>query len=283
MQHDILDKIIKWAETEPEIRAVILEGSMASGSRTDELSDYDLNLFTGDYGKYSSGDGWIKKFDDILVYQKEKFFYKNIEIPTRLVIYQNSPRVDFSFWPVNILHDMADNKVLPEAYKNGYSVLLDKDNIAGKIIRPCRDGFKITRPEKDELLTAIYDFWFEACIIAKYLKRERLWFANVLENGPIKSIMLKIILWNKSGEHGWDYNGIHSGGKDLESHMDHETKKALSKCFSEYNKTGIWSSLFTMTDLFKRLSTELAEKTDVTYPHRVIGEIEKYIMSLYER
>ncbi|GAI10979.1 unnamed protein product, partial [marine sediment metagenome] len=172
------------AKNESEIRTLILEGSQASNSPTDELSDYDLNVFVVNPDKYTSDNSWINNFDQVLVYQKEKFFYKNIEIPTRLVLYKNNPRVDFSFWPINVLYKIIENRILPESYRNGYEVLLDKDKIIDNIILPNYDGFIINQPTEDELLTTMYNFWFEACSITKYLKRDRLWFAKILENGP---------------------------------------------------------------------------------------------------
>jgi hypothetical protein len=38
VNHSILNKIVNWAENESEIRTLILEGSRASNSPTDELS-----------------------------------------------------------------------------------------------------------------------------------------------------------------------------------------------------------------------------------------------------
>lgn len=54
MNHSILNKIVNWAENESEIRTLILEGSQASNSPTDELSDYDLNVFVVNPDKYIS-------------------------------------------------------------------------------------------------------------------------------------------------------------------------------------------------------------------------------------
>jgi len=158
MNHSILNKIIKWAENESEIRTLILEGSQASNSPTDELSDYDLNIFVVNPDKYTSDNSWINNFNQVLVYQKEKFFYKNIEITTRLVLYKNNPRVDFSFWPIDILYEIIENRILPESYSNGYNVLFDKDKVTDNIILPDYDGFIISQPAEDELLTAIYTF-----------------------------------------------------------------------------------------------------------------------------
>ena len=283
MNHSILNKIVNWAKNEPEIRTLILEGSRASNSQTDELSDYDLNVFVVNPDKYTSDNSWIDNFDKVLVYQKEKFFYKNIEIPTRLVLYKNNPRVDFSFWPINVLHEIIENRILPESYRNGYKVLLDKDKVTGNIILPNYDGFTITQPTKDELLTTIYNFWFESCSVAKYLKRDRLWFAKILENGPIKGFMLQIILWNESSKYDWNNNKIHSQGKNLETHVDVDIKESFKKCFSKYDNNDTWDSLFGMIELFKRLAYELTMTMNVKYPNDSISEIEKYIRQLYER
>lgn len=281
MNHSILNKIVNWAEKESEIRTIILEGSQASNSPTDELSDYDLNVFVVNPDKYTSDNNWINNFDKVLVYQKEKFFYKNIEIPTRLVLYKNNPRVDFSFWPINVLNEIIENRILPESCRNGYKVLLDKDKITDNIILPDYDGFIITQPTEDELLTTMYNFWFEAYSVAKYLKRDRLWFAKILENGPIKGFMLQIILWNESSKYDWKNNKIHLQGKNLETQVDIDIKESFKKCFSKYDKNDTWNSLFGMIELFRRLAYELTMKMNVKYPNDSISEIEKYIRQLY--
>ena len=61
MKQDILDKIIKWAENENEIKVIILEGSKGSSKVTDELSDYDINLFVTNNQKYlNDNSGFIQ-------------------------------------------------------------------------------------------------------------------------------------------------------------------------------------------------------------------------------
>jgi len=281
VNHSILNKIIEWAENESDIRALILEGSRASNSHIDELSDYDLNVFVVNHIKYTKDNNWINKFDQVLIYQKEKFFYKNIEIPTRLVVYKNNPKVDFSFWPINILHEIIDNKILPESYKSGYKVLLDKDKITDGMLSPSNDGFLIPKPTENELLTTIYNFWFEAYCIVKYLKRDNLWYAKMLESGPIKKFMLKMILWNESSKYDWKNNKIHLQGKNLETQVSKDIKKSFNNCFSKYNKSDTWHSLIGMIELFKRLSYEVTMKMNVEYPEESISQIQEYIKRLY--
>ena len=87
----LIDKITAFAQADPGIRAVILEGSLAVGSHVDELSDYDINIFASNYEKYLADDAWMSQFGAVLVYQKEQFPFYDAIIPNRLVVYQGSP------------------------------------------------------------------------------------------------------------------------------------------------------------------------------------------------
>lgn len=281
-EKDILDKIVEWAKDESEIRVVILEGSRASDATTDTLSDYDLNLFVTDHARYTSDNHWMSEFDTVLVYQKEGFLHENTRIPTRLVVYKNSPKVDFSFWPISILHEIVDNNILPERYRNGYKVLLDKDDVTRNMPKPCFDGFIISKPTTDEVLTTICDFWFETYCVAKYLKRNSLWYAKILENGPIKRFLLQMILWNESSKDDWKNNKIHQEGKNLEEHVDEDSKNALAGCFSTYDKDDTWRGLYKMIELFKKLSHDVTTKLSIEYPEKSISQIEAYINQLYK-
>ncbi len=162
---------------------------MGSGNAKDEYSDYDINLFVTNIKPFLENDEWFEQFDEIVVFQKEGTYYRGEFIPTRLVIYQNSPRVDFSFWPISILEDWIAKNKLPEFYMNGYQVLLDKLGIANQLRPPTNDGYMQKRPTQEVFLQNIYNFYFEASIIAKYLYRNNLWFANKLANGPIKDFL----------------------------------------------------------------------------------------------
>jgi len=280
---DIIENIIQWAESEPEIRALILEGSMVSGANTDKLSDYDLNLFVTDDKQYSESNDWIYAFDDVTVYQKPDFTFEKRYIPSRLVVYKNSPRVDFSFWNVDILKHFVEKQHLPEFYKNGYRILLDKDNIASKLPEPTHDGYAISKPLKDDLLKTIYDFWYEAYCVVKYLKRGSLFFAKMVENSYIKKFLLQMILWNEAAKKSWRTYHIHTEGKNLEKVISESLKNKLSGCFSEYGKEAILRSLFMMMRLFEELSKTLCGDLEIKYPEGRILTIKKYISTILDR
>ena len=99
----------------------------------------------------------------------------------------------------------------------------------------------------------------------------------------IKGFMLQIILWNESSKYDWNNNKIHLQSKNLETQVDIDIKESFKKCFSKYDKSDTWDSLFGMIELFKRLAYELTIRMNVKYPNDSISEIEKYIRQLYER
>ena len=60
---------------------------------------------------------------------------------------------------------------------------MDKDGLTKNLPPPTIKFFKIPKPTKDELLTTIYDFWFEMAGVAKYLARKDIFFAKKIDNG----------------------------------------------------------------------------------------------------
>ncbi|MFC1898535.1 aminoglycoside 6-adenylyltransferase, partial [Candidatus Cloacimonadota bacterium] len=272
----IIEDIVAWAQNESRVKAIILEGSMGSDSAKDEFSDYDINLFADDSESFIESDEWFEQFDEIIVFQKEGTYYKNTFIPTRLVIYQNSPRVDFSFWPISILEDWVKNKELPEFYKNGYKILLDKMGITDQLIKPTNDGFITTKPTQDQFLQTIYNFYFEASIIAKYLYRKNLWFAAKLSSGPLKDFLQQMLMWQAAEKENWNLPGMNSLGKNMEEMIQKDIRKKLKKTFSVYELNECWQSLFSMIDLFDLISKELFIRMEIDFPDEKIENIIDY-------
>ncbi len=144
----LIDKITALAQADPDIRAIILEGSLAVNAQVDALSDYDINIFAINYDKYLADDAWMNQFGPVLVYQKEQFQFYDAVIPTRLVVYQDRPRIDFSFWHPGLLTEIVQGVKEYTSYRNGYRILVDKDHIAEQLPQPAGNGFPIARPNE---------------------------------------------------------------------------------------------------------------------------------------
>jgi aminoglycoside 6-adenylyltransferase len=119
---DILLKIINWVKLEPSIRTIILTGSRAEKTITDDFSDYDINIFCDDIYPYVQEDQWISSIENIVVHISEKRSFNNKLCPTRLVIFKTGIKVDFTFLTTKVLSDLVNAKSLPDEFNMGYKV-----------------------------------------------------------------------------------------------------------------------------------------------------------------
>src|SRR5689334_19099224 len=143
-----LDKIIRWGKDSASVRAMILSGSLAGKGSTDELSDYDIAIFGNDFS-FIETDDWLNNIQDYWVCIHDQFEMLGIEIPTRLTIFNEYFKVDFSFHPMQLLDKMIRSKKIPDDYNIGYKILIDKDSIANKLPQPTFTGFRVNKPDEN--------------------------------------------------------------------------------------------------------------------------------------
>jgi aminoglycoside 6-adenylyltransferase len=241
-------------------------------------SDYDINVFVDRQSEFLNDHRWLNTFDNVLVYQKESFQYEDVNIPTRLVIFENIPRIDFSFWPVRMINHMNSDR-MPESYKNGCCVLIDKDEITRNLPEATGMGYVLKKPGTDEFLETIYNFWFEMMAIRKYLRKGSIWYVKTIADGPVRKLLFKMILWNIGCKGGWNRNDIHLCGKNLEEKIDSQILERLSSCFSGYGKKATIISLMETIRFFKILSGQVATSLQFHYPEKKLQKIEKIIFN----
>ncbi len=280
---DILQNVIRWAGSEESIRALILTSSRAGAGQVDEFSDYDIMVLTDEPGRYLTSDSWMKEIGSPWVYQKEQFAHGPEVIPTRLVIFARGARVDFSFWILGTLREFARNGFsASDDLNRGYQVLMDRDGITKTLPRPAGTFFRIPKPSRDEFLTAVYDFWFEMAGVAKYLARGDLFVAKRIDNGVVKDLLLRMIIWNAQAKRGWDAD-THAGGKRMRSWVDAGTMESLAGTYSGFNPGDSWRSLTASMDFFRTTAGETSRLLGYDYPQAVDKEITGYIDSIRRR
>jgi aminoglycoside 6-adenylyltransferase len=284
MNNTLIQKIIALAHADEDIRAVILEGSFAVHFQVDELSDYDINIYARNYEKYLIDDRWMSQIGEVLLYQKEQFLFYEAVVPTRLVLFRDRERVDFSFWSLTLLSEIIAGDKEYESYKNGYQILVDKDHLAGQLRLPNGTGFSIAPPSRQRFLQTIYDFWFEAYCVARYLSRGDLWYAKRIENSYIKDHLFRMILWRHQVASAWKPDPLlHTEGKRFEKWASTEILAAISRCFSPYDVDATWNSLFAMVELFNQLARHTSIQLQIEYPDRVEQDIIHYLQYLEGR
>ena len=250
----MLDRIVSWAENNESIRGLILTGSRAnSHDKTDFLSDYDIAVF-GTGFEYISSDDWLINFEKHWICVHDRFTLVGFEIPTRLVIFNSTTKVDFSFHPMSVIETIAHNKELPDGYKNGFKILLDKDSLLIKWVQPTGDGFLVSKPSQEEFDKNVNEFWFEIYHVAKYLTRNDLWAAN-FRDWAAKEALLVMMQWQQSAKCRWSLSPK-PNGKDMKSWIDSKVLERLRPCFSTLEKGSMSNALEKTIQLYREISND---------------------------
>lgn len=270
----VLERLAAFGQANEDIRALILEGSRGAGGAVDALSDYDVNVFSDSAGRYLQSAGWLGQFGRVLIYQKEQFEAGDYRIPTRLVVYANAPRIDFSFWPLAALADLAAGRLVYPGYRSGFKVLLDRDGLVARLPAPDGHGFAVERPGRDEFLQAIYDFWFEAYCEARALARDDLWLAKRIDGTYLRDHFFSIMLWRHMALRSWQPDArVHLGGKHLGQWLEAGLQAELGATFGAFERGSMQQALAANVALFNRLARETAGLLGMSYPEGKEGEV----------
>lgn len=272
--NSILSRIIEWAEQEKYIRALILVGSRARKDSVDDLADFDVSVFTETHNPYTANNQWLFEIGNVWVCVPEKFTRKTEIVPTRLVIFEGGIKVDFAFYGLRVLEELADSDELD----TGFKVLLDKDGRT-KRLKPASFGkLKRAKPTEEAFVNLVNEFWFETHYAAKYLKRDELWLAKFIDSN-LKKFLLEMIEWHEQSKHDWDYE-THYMGKGMKLWVNSDTWKSLHQTFAHFDGDDSWDSLFATINLFRHLAKETAEMLGFSYPEEVDRNITGFIFQI---
>jgi aminoglycoside 6-adenylyltransferase len=280
LEETILQKTIEWAKRHETIRVLFLTSTRAGKGPIDELSDYDIAVFSYDSQPFLYSSSWMKEIGEVWVYQKCEYPFKNHTLATRLVVFKDGERIDFSFWHMAILCDFLKNG-LPDDFNIGYKVLLDKDGLTRNLPEPTFEGFKEAKPTKDFFLKRIHDFWFDVYCMAKYLKRQDLFHVKII-NSEIDQYILQMIIWNMQSKNNWSLE-THSWGKKMKSWVDNDIWQGLHDLYSHFDAQDSWRGLFAMVNFFRKISKETCLELGYSYPADVDQNLSVFIENVYEK
>lgn len=249
----MLEKIVEWGKKEDVVRALILLGSRAGRQPVDRFSDYDISVFCSSDASYTGSESWLAQLGNVLVCVKEKVVCKGKMFPSRLVIFEDGVKVDFSFLSVDALDQIAQNKSLPDDYNHGYNILLDKDQKTSGIIPP-QFEVKAIKPSEQEFQELVKEFWFEVYHVGVYLKRGDLWSVK-FRSWAAHSFLLKMIEWHAEAENDWCFSSPPIG-KRMRLWVNEELFNELHGVFAHFDAEDSWKALFNTMQLFRRITAE---------------------------
>ena len=254
----VLDEILEFAKKSDNIRAVVLQGSLANPiNRIDDLSDLDPLFYVKDVSEFTDDDKWLNQFGQIITRLYDDWdLGGNLKSYIRMVIYEDGLKVDFGIAPVESIKDINDLMF--------YKVLLDKDNLVGPKTVNTEENFYPNLPTSLEYQKVINDFFWDISYIAKSLHREEMYFAKFMfEN--INRFVRILLSWHLGIKHNWKVN-IGLEGRYLKSLLSKDLWMKVMSTFSGGDIDDNWKALYSTCDLVRELGNEIATKLDFIYP-----------------
>jgi len=259
------NRVITWAESQPNIRAILVVGSRARRDfPADEWSDLDLMVFATDFESYLANSDWLDNIGEVWVNLPS---LTGDDDPERLVLFDGGCKVDFVFLAVEGLQRMVESGTLSGVYHRGYYILVDKDGLAAQLILPSFSPPPYEKPSEHTFALAVGFFWYGAVYVARQIRRRNLW-AVKFRDWTMKEILLKMLEWHARAAHRWDYDTWHDG-HFLPQWTDPQTWNDLQGTFGRFDAVDSWQALLRTMGLFRRLATETASRLSYTYPAAV--------------
>lgn len=275
---EVLNSLRTWAEGRAEVRAVLLTSSRVNPTaRTDLFSDYDVALVLSDPARLAETMDWLAAFGRVISYFQGETVQSGERICTRLALYDDGVKIDFSLWPEAMFPRLKQSRSVPDSLDIGYSVLLDKDGLAAGLPAPTHRAYIPHPPSEAAFQALVQEFWWDTTYVARNLWRDELYFAKYSLDYVIRFEQLqKLLEWHVEIQHDWS---IRPGvlGKGLKRLLDAETWTELERTYAGAGTEENWAALFATTRLFRRIAVSVAQSLGFQYPDHTETDVMAYL------
>lgn len=271
----ILARLVAFAQTHPEIRAAVMNGSRANpNAPIDRWQDYDINIAerTPDYFHNHTGflDDFARDFGPRVIMQHthgyetptgwrdatEAEYREHLANDTApgihnyafMIIYENGVRVDFSFVPAaRAAETYTDSMTIP---------LVDKDNIIPPLPPTSDSGYLIQQPDASRFNSVRNElFWLSGYIAKGLLRGEVVYAQSVM--GMLREQLIDLLTWSIGLRTGWSVNtGFR--GKWLQRYLTPEEWQSLLATYANADVEAQWQALFAALALGRQTAKPLA-------------------------
>jgi aminoglycoside 6-adenylyltransferase len=270
-----LRSFISWSEKNEKIRGLILSGSrVAKNSKVDFLSDYDIAVVVNDID-FIKNDQWLNELQEYWVCVHDEFDLLGFKVPTRLVIFNDELKIDFSFLMVQIFNKISSSGLLPDNFNLGYKILLDKDSTLNNLPTPTFKAFLLDKPSEADFNRNVNEFWFEVYHATKYLTRNDLWVAK-FRDWSTKQFLLQMLQWYQGSKNNWDFSPK-SDGKEMMNWVDSKILERLNQCFGAFEKESSWRAIENTTRLYREVAKEVSQTLNYHYNQSLDTNISEFI------
>lgn len=282
--NQIVEHLIRWAEAQDVIRAVILTSSRAiPNAPLDLLSDYDVILVLRSIEPFFTDRSWLATFGPVLaVYRDPLISEDGLDRSAYVVQYENSLKLDFNLWPVELLQRVTRKEHLPVEFDAGYQVLVDKDHLTIDLQPPTYSGYIPKPPSKEHYSELIEGFFLDTTYVAKFLWRHDLVAAKHILDYSLKQLhLLPMLEWHTEIQHQWSIK-FGPYGRRLKRDLRPDLWNDLEATYTAAGIQENWEALFRTIALMRRVASEVGKHLGYAYPQELDERVVKYLRKLQQ-
>ncbi len=270
----LTERFVRWADGEGDVRAVVQVGSRARTDRAaDEWSDVDLIVAAHAPDQHLAEARFCGQIAPVWLSVLSRTAGND---PERLVLFEGGYAMDFVFVPAESLRRAADAGIVPDGFQRGCRVLLDKDQIAARLVPDHFDRPTRRSPEPGEYEAACDSFWYIAAYIAKQIRRGDPWLVKVRDTN-LKEVLLRMIEWHTLSRDAVD---VWHMGRFMESWADPRVLGDVPATFGHYDLADSSAALLRAAALFEWLARETAERGGFDYRSDRYDAVRAYVERL---
>lgn len=253
-EREMYQLILGYAEQDPRVRGVILNGSRANpAARLDRLRDFDIVYLVTDVAPYKSGD-ISPAFGELLVMQRtdesELFHEHYPELAVYLMQFADGNRIDLTVAPKEKYSGFCFDDRLSV-------VLLDKDGFLPALPPPEDVSHGVERPSARVFQECRNEFWWTAPYVSKGLRRGQLLYAQHHLEACTREMLRLMLCWEAGARLGFPvYPG--KGGDRLAEYLPPPVWEGYLSTYTPCRPEDLFRGLFTACELFTRASREAA-------------------------
>ncbi len=272
----VLKQILDYAQSNPAIRCVILNGSRVNPKVVKDIfCDYDVIFGVTDPLLFLENREWIRNFGELIIMQQNVIPMNDTQGQIFLMLFADGVRIDLSFAGVNFLHYWLEDSLT--------KVLLDKDHLLGEVEPPSERSYVTAKPTKEEFEATLNNIWWCATNVAKGLWREELPYVKSMMDTVIRPDIIAVLSWYAGLHHPcpWQVN-VGKFGKWLKRVLPKAIWEAYLKTYSGVDPAEIWEALLATGKLVREIGPELAEQLGYEYPLEDDRRVTEYLQKVRE-
>lgn len=284
---DVIRRLIQWADQQAAVRAMLLTSTRAiPHAPVDVLSDYDVVLVVRDIHPFVVDRSWLWDFGEVLVAYWDPVGPNpdyGIEQLSNVTWYADSPKIDFTLWPVALLERITHAPAPLAALDAGYRVLLDKDHLTDNLRPPTYTAYIPSPPDEATYQAVVNDFFSDAPDVAKCLRRDDLLPAKWNLDYDMKYVyLLPMLEWRIECDYDWS---VPTGalGKGLKSRLPPDVWSELEGTYAGVSIADNWDALFRTIVLFRRVARDVAAQLGYAYPEKLDRWVTAYVQRMQEQ